>query len=355
MDTLGDIPGFKDLSLEAQRLLVANMRDFRYPPNAIICYKQQPAIHSWILLSGTVVDSVDRLSRIKAPSFFHSSTDHWDITLICQSNVLLLAFPRKLLDYDSASFLTHITRYDDSPSICQPVFNHDIPLSCRLISDLNPTSILEVGCGFGFFSRFLSDLTSDLTLSDPNSDALLRACDLVSWSNPNISLSSKVATAEALTFSSTKFDLIVTRMALHHMSDIDLFFVNMLHLLRPNGLLLLTDLLGSDDSSFHVFLNSRESLLDSTHQTILSHGALSNYIEAHGLSIVKFYHTQVLSSLRTHSSNHRLTTSQYVYLHDWLLSSPTEYKSNINLMPSECGDLFWIDDRFTVALKPLCL
>ena len=351
MDCLGDIPGFQDLTFEVQSLIVRNMRVFRYPVNAIICYKHQSATLSWILLSGSVVDMVDGFVHLNAPSFFHSQTSIWDTSLMCSSNVALLAFPRKILDANSVDLLTHVNQFQKQSRICQPLLNHDIPLTCRIISDIKPTSTLEVGCGLGFFSRFLSELTSELTLSDPNPEALARACDLVSWCNPNISLSSRACSAEDFTVSSVKFNLIVTRMALHHMQDLDLFFVNMLNLLQPNGFLILTDLLGSDEPCFHDFLNRRETLLDSTHQSILSCRTLKNLIRTHGLSVCEFNQSQVLSSLRAHSSNHHLSTAKYAYLHDWLLSSPAEYKKNIDLRHSECGDLFWVDDRFTVALQ----
>jgi malonyl-CoA O-methyltransferase len=102
-----------------------------------------------------------------------------------------------------------------------------------LLGKVNPHTILEVGCGTGFLSRYLVKLfpQASLLLTDI-APAMLQQCRVALPQSARIRLA--CMDAEMLAFNTT-FDLLVSSMTLHWCTDLQRSFIDMTQCLQPGG------------------------------------------------------------------------------------------------------------------------
>ena len=94
-------------------------------------------------------------------------------------------------------------------------------------------SVLEVGCGQGMFTRFLSNVCKNVTAIDISPAIVSKAKEKLS-DRPNVTVNEMDAlNMEGLTESS--YDVIVLYRTLHFLHDIPTFYKEATRLLRPDG------------------------------------------------------------------------------------------------------------------------
>jgi len=109
--------------------------------------------------------------------------------------------------------------------------------------------VLEYGAGTGITSFLLKDYVKEITLMDNSSEMVRVMTEKIE--------ASKAKNLKALNFDlehgdyiNEKYDLILTQMVLHHVTDIDLILSCFNKLLNPGGYLAIADLY-KEDGSFH--------------------------------------------------------------------------------------------------------
>ncbi|MCW8408912.1 class I SAM-dependent methyltransferase [Legionella sp. PATHC035] len=93
------------------------------------------------------------------------------------------------------------------------------PIFIEMIQDLNPQKILEIGGGTGHLSLTLSEFTSQILMIEPSTGMYEVATEVLSKSNVRI-LKIKLEELEI----KEKYDLIISHMVLHTITNIDNFF-----------------------------------------------------------------------------------------------------------------------------------
>jgi tRNA (cmo5U34)-methyltransferase len=116
--------------------------------------------------------------------------------------------------------------------------------------NLNPDmSALEFGAGTGITSFLLKDYLKEIVMLDSSSE-MVRITNEKIASTGAVNLKSILYDLEKESWNGDKFDLIMTQMVLHHVSDIDSIFRKFHKMLKPGGFIAIADLY-PEDGSFH--------------------------------------------------------------------------------------------------------
>lgn len=135
-------------------------------------------------------------------------------------------------DFDRIALLT-----SDEAGTRKPYSNYllrHVPSGCN--------RILEIGCGFGAFTRLLADRAQHVTAIDL-SPRMIKVAKKRSSEHPNLEFI--LGDFLQLVFPAESYDCIVTIAALHHLPS-DTAINKMKLLLRPGGVLIIHDLLEPD-------------------------------------------------------------------------------------------------------------
>jgi tRNA (cmo5U34)-methyltransferase len=110
-------------------------------------------------------------------------------------------------------------------------------------------SALEYGAGTGIASFLLKDKVKDITMMD-NSSEMVRVMNEKIKSVNALNLHAVNFDLEHNDWNGEKFDLIMTQMVLHHVSNIENIIEKFSKILKTNGYLAIADLY-PEDGSFH--------------------------------------------------------------------------------------------------------
>lgn len=148
-------------------------------------------------------------------------------------------------------------------------FAHGSDLS-RLIQLLQPRKIevaLDVATGTGFTAMEIAKNVKQVVAVDITNEMLLEAERLAKENGFN-NIRFVRADASNLPVEGTSFDIVTTRRAAHHFSDISSFLREASRVLRPSGRLGIVDM--SPPEGTEEFFNRIEKLRDSTHTRALT-------------------------------------------------------------------------------------
>jgi len=129
--------------------------------------------------------------------------------------------------------------------------------------------VLEIACGPGIVAEAIAPLVSELVCLDATPAMLaLAKARLEKSGQSNVTFCE--AFAEALPFGTAEFDVIVTRLSFHHFADIQAVLAECRRVLRPQGKLVVVDILSSSDRAESTLHNALEQLRDPTHVHMFS-------------------------------------------------------------------------------------
>ena len=151
---------------------------------------------------------------------------------------------------------------------------------------------LDLGCGPGIVTEALAVEAGEVVALDLSAEMIQRArqrCEKAGLKNVRFA----IGKAEKLPFHNAAFDVIVTRLTLHHLPDLETALSEMIRVLQPDlgspsarkadGKIVIADIVSSqipEESELH---NALEVLRDPSHVKMLSHTELKHLIRATGL------------------------------------------------------------------------
>lgn len=167
----------------------------------------------------------------------------------------------------------------------------------------NPDSrLLDVACGPGFLAlafarRCRETVGIDLTQAPLN--IARRNCDRDVLKN----VSFLSANADCLPFADETFDVVVSRLALHHVEDAGNVLREMARVCRPEGTVAVEDLVCSEHAARAQVQNQIEQLRDPSHTRALAPSELLGKLADTGLETQRLYSTEVLQQLERWLAN----------------------------------------------------
>ncbi|MGY6275276.1 class I SAM-dependent methyltransferase [Methylomonas sp. MgM2] len=140
----------------------------------------------------------------------------------------------------------------------------DLERMVEIIGAHQPGSVLDLGCGAGHVAFRLSPLSQQVMACDL-SDAMLAVVEAEAQCRGLHNIAVRAGTAEALPFADAGFDWVVSRYSAHHWTEVAAALAEMHRVLRPNGMLLLMDVLSPGTHLLDTWLQSLELLRDPSH------------------------------------------------------------------------------------------
>jgi ubiquinone/menaquinone biosynthesis C-methylase UbiE len=144
-------------------------------------------------------------------------------------------------------------------------------------------SALDIGAGQGTLSKVLHWSAKKVTLLDPDPAALKEAKRILTFVGGGPWFKLRVGEAQKLDFRAGSFDLVATRLAVHHVPDLDAMLAEVHRCLRPGGTLLVSDLIAP--RSGVDLLNALETAVDSTHHLVRSQAVVEEALQRAGFSV----------------------------------------------------------------------
>jgi len=161
-----------------------------------------------------------------------------------------------------------------------------------LIDGLSPVgteTALDVGTGTGFTAIYLAGRVKQVIGIDLTSEMLDQARALVRRSGV-ANAEFKLGDATTIDFPDSSFDLLTTRRATHHFSDVSKFLSEARRVLEPNGRLGIVDM--SPPRGAEAFTNRIEKLRDGSHVKAFTPEAWESMVAAAGFQVIS---SQVLT------------------------------------------------------------
>ncbi len=144
--------------------------------------------------------------------------------------------------------------------------------------------VLDVACGPGIISAALAPQVREVTAFDLTPEMLAMArqrCAQAGLDNVRF----QEGSATSLPFAPGQFDVVVTRLSIHHFAEPDRALAEMHRVLRAGGTLVVADVVSSADPDESALQNAIEVLRDPSHVRMLPAAALAGMISAAGFAI----------------------------------------------------------------------
>lgn len=167
-----------------------------------------------------------------------------------------------------------------------PVFTDSEVLE-KIQQAIKPTrmmNLLDLGCGPGIVTAALAPHVREVVAYDLTSEMLDQArqrCQKAGLRNVRF----EPGRAEELSFEKESFDCVVTRLTIHHFLDPRQVMEEVARVTRPNGKVVVVDVVSSENEEEAALHNALETLRDPSHVRMLSAPELRGLVEKAGLRI----------------------------------------------------------------------
>jgi ubiquinone/menaquinone biosynthesis C-methylase UbiE len=169
----------------------------------------------------------------------------------------------------------------------------------RLIDAIAPATesrVLEIACGPGFLALAFAERCQEVVGLDLT-DAPLAIAERKRQERGLANVRFQRGDADRLPFPDADFDVVVCRLALHHMEEPGGVLREMARVCRPQGKVAVEDLVSSEHRSRADYQNQFERLRDPSHTRALAPSELLGLFTAAGLEIERIYSGEVAQNL----------------------------------------------------------
>lgn len=127
-----------------------------------------------------------------------------------------------------------------------------------------PMIALDLGCGAGHVSYQIADLCQQVVAYDL-SESMLDIVIETATERGIKNITTQQGVAENLPFGDASFDVVVTRFSAHHWQNVKQAIEQVYRVLKPEGVLIVIDSVGSNQPILDTFSQSIEVLRDPSH------------------------------------------------------------------------------------------
>jgi ubiquinone/menaquinone biosynthesis C-methylase UbiE len=144
--------------------------------------------------------------------------------------------------------------------------------------------ILDVAYGPGIIAAALAAQAREVVAFDLTPEMLSQARQRCAKADRK-NVTFREGSATELPFAESSFDAVVTRLAVHHFQEPRRVFDEMFRVLRPDGTLIVADVVSSENAEESALQNAIETLRDPSHVRMLAPSELLSEVEGAGFRI----------------------------------------------------------------------
>lgn len=153
-----------------------------------------------------------------------------------------------------------------------------------LLAETQVDAVCDVGCGAGHLGLSFAGRAQRIVLVDPAPNMLAAARQLAA--DRGVTVETCQSRAEDIPLPSGQFDLVCSRLAAHHFSDIGASVRQMARIAHPGGTVAIIDHHGDDDPEADEFNHRLELLHDPTHVRSYQQSRWLEIIRDAGMTVV---------------------------------------------------------------------
>lgn len=154
----------------------------------------------------------------------------------------------------------------------------------RLVQQFYSPKVLDLGSGAGHVSFYSAPFAQQVTAYDLSDDMLKVVAESAKQKNlPNIKTVKGIA--ESLPFDDNQFDVVISRFSAHHWQDVPLALREMRRVCKPNGKVMMIDIMAPASPLFDTFLQTIEMLRDTSHVRDYSNSEWQQMFGQAGLNV----------------------------------------------------------------------
>ncbi|KAA8731604.1 class I SAM-dependent methyltransferase [Acinetobacter qingfengensis] len=193
----------------------------------------------------------------------------------------------------------------------------------KQVSTISDPVVLDLGCGGGHVSYHLAPFVKSVIAYDLSQE-MLNTVEATAKTRKLVNIDIQQGCAEQLPFKDQIFDVVVTRYSAHHWQHVECALNEAWRVLKPNGIFILVDILGSDMPILDTFLQSIELIRDPSH--------VRNYSLSEWLRMLEYSNFQI-----------KTIEKQRIILnfHAWVIrmqTTPTQIET-IRFLQSQSADI----------------
>lgn len=169
-----------------------------------------------------------------------------------------------------------------------------------VVENINPNStdsVIDVAAGTCSCGRSIGPLVKMVTCIDSTLQMLEAGREEAHKENLDNMIFIK-GYAEKLPFLNDSFDIVISRLALHHFENIEDAFLEMRRVLKPNGKLVIIDMEATTEK-LRAKQDEIETMRDPSHIKNLSESEMLNLFKKNNLEVVKSEKTKISVSLNS--------------------------------------------------------
>eukprot|EP00931_Biecheleriopsis_adriatica_P108411 TRINITY_DN82733_c0_g1_i1.p1 TRINITY_DN82733_c0_g1~~TRINITY_DN82733_c0_g1_i1.p1 ORF type:complete len:304 (-),score=42.92 TRINITY_DN82733_c0_g1_i1:50-931(-) len=141
---------------------------------------------------------------------------------------------------------------------------------------------LDVASGTGMFARALASTCSRVIAFDATQEMLARA-EQTAADEGICNIEYRLGDASQLPFASESFDVVTSRLAVHHFENPASMVSEMARVCRKGGQVILADIVADEDPALHAETDRLEILRDPSHTACVTLGGLHDLMESTGI------------------------------------------------------------------------
>ena len=133
-----------------------------------------------------------------------------------------------------------------------------------LVQQFDSPHVLDLGSGAGHISFYAAPFAQQVTAYDLSKDMLKIVADSAKQKNLD-NITTVKGIAESLPFADDYFDVVISRFSAHHWQDVPLALREMHRVCKPNGKVMMIDIMAPANPLYDTFLQTIEMLRDNSH------------------------------------------------------------------------------------------